>query len=94
MSCAGCRILGLPVPEYGNLSGYLRALLRALWREGSNFSAKHPLGDDDWQWTIYEVLAREGLVSGHFDGNGELDDVDYEAADKLIDEAIGHLTDE
>lgn len=70
---------------------YLIALLSTLWREGSDFSSKRPLGMSDWQWEIYAVLVKAGLITGTFDKLGDLDDCDHRAADDLIAGAIASL---
>jgi hypothetical protein len=86
-------VLDLPI-ESGNdadastVRGYLIELLATLWRQGAGFSSKRPFGESDWQYSIYTALLRAGLVTGQFDENGYVEDVDYAAADDLICRAI------
>lgn len=73
---------------------YLCDLLDTLWDEGSNFSAKRPLGMDDWQWLVYTALVKAGHVPGALDEDGYLVDFSREQitqADRLIAAAIAHI---
>ncbi len=70
---------------------YFRALLTTLWREGEGFSGKRPFGNSDWQNDIYVVLIDAEVVEGSVDDDGELVDLDYEVADKIILSAIAAL---
>lgn len=86
--------LDLPYEDPTTVRGYLQDLLTTLWTEGSNFSAKRPLGREDWQWCIYTVLVAHGFVPGRLDKDGYLDDFTPKharQADTLITEAIAHL---
>lgn len=78
------QVLALPI-EDGTLRGYLIELLATLWTQGSDFSAKRPLGDTDWQWLVYAALVKAGYVQGEFDADGYLMDADTAAADVLIE---------
>jgi hypothetical protein len=84
-------VLALSVEPGRTIRDYLVDLLAQLWSQGSDFSAKRPLGDSDWQWVIYAVLVRAGAVGGTFDSAGYLDTVDHVAADKLLLGAINTL---
>jgi hypothetical protein len=91
------QVLALPLdPERHDgrartIRDYLVELLATLWREGSDFSAKRPLGSSDWQWEIYTVLVKARHVTGTLDEDGYLDDVDHQAADQLLAAAIESL---
>ncbi len=72
---------------------YLLALLDRLWTQGSDFSSKKAFGGTDWQWVVYEELAKAGWVNGIWspedaDGEKHLENVDHKAADRLIASAI------
>lgn len=84
------QLLALPV-EGDTLRGYLTELLATLWTQGSDFSAKRPLGNTDWQWLVYAAMVRAGYVQGEIDGDGYLMDADTDAADALIGAAITSL---
>jgi hypothetical protein len=86
-------VLDLPI-EPGNdadastVREYLLELIATLWRQGDGFSSKRPFGESTWQYSIYTALLRAGLVTGQFDEDGYVRDVDYAAADDLICRAI------
>jgi hypothetical protein len=49
---------------------YLCQLLERLWEDDDSFNSKRPFGYSDWEWRVYEVLMREGVIPGtlsHFD---------------------------
>jgi hypothetical protein len=73
---------------------YLCELLRRLWAEGSEFSAKRPFGDSDWQWCVADALVREGLVTGQRDQDGDLYEVDWTVIDRLMSAAIRVMCEE
>lgn len=73
------------------LKQYLIKLLTTLWREAENFSGKRPFGNSGWQYYVYVAMIRGGLVPGKLDENGYVEEIDTEAADKLILEAIESL---
>jgi hypothetical protein len=76
------------------IRGYLVALLAAVWDQGEEFNGKRPFGYSDWQWDLWEALARAGHVSGTFDEGGHLDDVDRRKGRELIASAIRALGDD
>lgn len=86
------QLLALSI-EDGELRGYLTELLATLWTQGSDFSAKRPLGNSDWQWLVYAAMVRAGYVQGEIDGDGYLTDADTTEADVLIGAAIASLGD-
>lgn len=88
------QVLDTPLDEAETptIRAYLTTLLATLWAEGSNFSSRRPLGDSDWQWTVYAALVKAGLVVGTLDEDGYLEDVDTGAADNLMQMAIEALT--
>ena len=71
--------------------GYLAALLAELWREGEGFCGKRPFGNSGWEWEVYTALVREELVPGVIDDDGYLDEVDQDAADRVVRDAITTL---
>lgn len=73
------------------LGDYLKKLFKTLWREGEGFSSKRPLGNSDWQWEVYYVLVKNGLVNGTIDEYDCITDVDFEKADSIILELIDYL---
>lgn len=74
---------------------YLIRLLTIVWDQGSDFSSKRPFGyAGSWQFDVYEALVRTGYVSGEFDEDGHLEDIDNDnihRADELILFAIRSL---
>jgi hypothetical protein len=72
--------LGYPL----SLRQYLKELLKTLWQEGEEFSGKRPFGNRDWQYEIYEALARKGLIAGQLDKDGFLTESNKQAADELV----------
>jgi hypothetical protein len=70
---------------------YLVALLVALWHEGEGFSGKRPFGNSGWEWDLLAALAKAGHVSGKFDEDGYLEEVDQVAGERMIAEAIEAL---
>jgi hypothetical protein len=71
--------------------GYLKALLRELWREGEGFSSKRPFGNSGWEYDLYEALVAAKAVAGSLDEDGRINEVDEKAANALILEAIDSL---
>jgi hypothetical protein len=79
----------IPGDEPMTIGSYLAELMRLLWDEGSNFSAKRPLGASEWQWPVYTALTVAGYVPGTIDQDGELDDFTaWKQADALIQSVI------
>ncbi len=90
-------VLDLPLAKENEagaatVRGYLKALLRELWREEGSFSGKRPFGESGWKHDLYVPLVRAWLVAGVIDEDGFIEDVDKEAADNLILAAIGSLS--
>lgn len=87
----------LDCPMEGNdagaatIRGYLVALVREVWKEGEGFSGKRPFGNSSWEYEVYGALVRAELVSGSFDENGYIEDVDTREANALIFAAIDVL---
>lgn len=88
-------ILTVPMQENdanaATVGEYLAALLTELWREDEGFSGKRPFGNSGWKWEVYFALVREGVVYGVIDSDDELDEVNEDAADALILDAIKTL---
>lgn len=70
---------------------YLVALLSEVWRHRECFGGKRPFGNSGWQYELYTALAQRGYITGEFDEDGYLDDVDSDAGDRLIADAIQYL---
>lgn len=73
-----CELGEVPIREY------LKRLLTDLWRKEESFNGKRPFGNSGWQLDVYAALARGGVISGTFDENGYLDDVDEKAGEEMI----------
>jgi hypothetical protein len=73
------------------VKGYLKALLRELWRKGEGFSGKRPFGNSGWEYDLYEALVAAKAVAGSLDEDGRINEVDEKAANALIFEAIDSL---
>lgn len=76
-----------------NIKGYLKELLLTLWIKEEGFSGKRPFGNSGWQYDIYIPLIKMKAVSGKLDEYDCLEEIDQEAADKLILQLIHHLLD-
>lgn len=91
----GQEILDLPMEweDHYNDAGastireYLAGLAEAMW---VGASPKRPFGNSDWEYELYEALARAGLIESHEDQWGE-PVVDTDKADDLIREALSAL---
>jgi hypothetical protein len=70
---------------------YLVALLAALWREQEGFDSKRPFGNSSWDCGLFIPLVKAGFVSAVSDEDGCLDEIDGDAAEALIADAIKHL---
>lgn len=70
---------------------YLVALLAKLWEHGECFGSKRPFGNSGWQYEPYTALAQRGYITGTFDEDGYLEDVDTHTGSQLIAKAIEHL---
>jgi uncharacterized protein YqgQ len=94
--------LELRVPcrwEHLTIREYFHRLLKTLWEEQDGFSGKRPFGDSAWSYDLYQVLIREGFISGVLDEDGDVEDMNTEMAEvyvaKLIDAAFfGEVKDE
>lgn len=73
---------GAPVGEY------LGSLLHMVWEFGEGFDGKRPFGDSGWQWEIYEVLLRAGLIPGTLTADGWAEEFDRAAGDALITRCV------
>lgn len=70
------------------IRGYLKALLRQVWREGECFSGKRPFGDSGWQTDIYAALVSAEVLPNRAPEGADWIEVDERAADAIIDAAI------
>lgn len=71
---------------------YLAGLLRDLWRQGPRFEAKRPYGDTDWQWQVYEAMAKAQLIDAWWSPEGALERIDRRVADAIIEYGISVMT--
>lgn len=67
---------------------YLKMLLLCLWAEAEQFNSKRPFGNDGWQYDVYASLIKARYEIGELDEDGDVQEVDYAKADKLITDAI------
>lgn len=88
-------ILALPMPENdGNASTigeYFVSLLHTLWIEKEGFSGKRPFGNSGWEGDIETALINADAIWGQIDEDGYIEDVDSEAADRIIFSTINNL---
>lgn len=90
------RILHLETSSGITVGQFFGKLLSTLWEENEGFSGKRPFGDSDWQYEVYEAMAKAGIVEMTFDEDGYVDEFTYEEeelADQLIQQAIKLMTD-
>lgn len=76
------------------IRGYLAALAGAVWGEKECFSGKRPFGNSGWDHDLYAALVSAELISGVFDEDGYLEEVDSDKGDKLIVAAIKALAEQ
>jgi hypothetical protein len=73
------------------IQGYLVLLAAAVWRENEGFSGKRPFGNSGWDVELYRALGEAGYIQWEVDEDGEIENFDNEAADRLIESAISAL---
>lgn len=84
-----CIVPNLKKDKTKKVKKYLKKLLLTLWEEGECFNSKRPFGDSGWEYEIYEMLVKDGLVEGTIDQEiGGLYECDYDVANKLVKELI------
>jgi hypothetical protein len=88
-------VLDLPMPANDanamTVRQYLATLLVNLWDEKEGFSGKRPFGNSGWECELYKPLVVAGLIAGRIDEDGYFDELDDDAGDTLIAEAIRAL---
>lgn len=88
-------VLDLPMQDNDadakTIRDYLKALLTTLMYEGESFSGKRPFGNSGWDWDLHKPLVLAGLVKGEVDENGDIQNHDDVAADKILLKAIKDL---
>lgn len=91
------QVLALPL-DPGNDSGaetvrgYLVTLLAEVWRWKEGFGGKRPFGNSGWAHDLYVPLVKAGFIAGSYDEDGYVEEVDTDAGDQLIAEAIESLS--
>lgn len=87
-------ILNLPI-EHSDVAdtirGYFIALLKELLIEEEGFSGKRPFGNGGWMYDLWTPMVKAGLVQGRFDSYGGLEEIDDQAATRLLTAAAEHL---
>lgn len=89
----GALVLDVPMYEGNNdtrattVRGYLIELLDVA------MDLKSPFGNSDWQYDLYEAIARAGLVPARFDDDGDIDwlKFDKDQAHRLVLDAVAAL---
>ena len=74
-----------------NVGEYLHSLLFTLWEEGEGFSGKRPFGNSGWEFDLYTALVSGGFVEGNVDDDGNIENVDMKAANKLVFDCIAYI---
>lgn len=74
-----------------NVGEYLHSLLFTLWEEGEGFSGKRPFGNSGWEFDLYTALVNGGFVEGNVEDDGNIENVDMKAANKLIFDCIAYI---
>lgn len=77
--------------DAATIRDYLIKLLADVWEYGESFDGRRPFGNSGWEWELYGALIKAGHLTGRFDRDGDLEDVDVEAGDELIAAAIRAL---
>lgn len=70
---------------------YLERLLLTLWDEEEGFSGKRPFGNSGWKYEVYTALIHAKVVNGKLDEYGDIEKVDYSAADIVVREIISEV---
>lgn len=96
MAMSGLEVLAIPMKpsndaEAGTVKEYLIKLLLELWEKGEGFSGKRPFGNSGWEYELYLPLLTAGAVAGKLDEEGYIQEVDTDAANTLIFDAIEAL---
>ncbi len=95
MEMTGAQVLEIPMgendAEASTIKEYLIALLDKLWAEEEGFSGKRPFGNSGWSYDLYKPLVTVGAVAGKLDSDGDIEEVDRDAANGLIFAAIAAL---
>lgn len=77
--------------QAGTIGEYLIGLLFALWEEKEGFSGKRPFGNSGWDGELLIPLINAGLINGRLDEYGGIEEVDDDAGERLIADAIRAL---
>ena len=67
---------------------YLFELLNTLWNEGESFSGKRPFGNSGWDYELFTPLVKSGFISGSYDDEYGLDDMDEKEAREFVGKLI------
>lgn len=70
---------------------YLLRLLADVWREQEGFDGKRPFGNSSWDYDLKVPMVKAGLIRGKLDEDGYVEELDDEAADKIVLAAIAAL---
>ena len=88
-------ILNLTLPNNDakapNVRAFLKALLKTIWVEEDRFSGKRPFGSSSWDSELFEPLIRARVVTGSFDQDGYIQELDRPDAEAAIASAIDAL---
>ena len=67
---------------------YLFELLNTLWGEGESFSGKRPFGNSGWEYELFTPLVKSGFISGSYDDEYGIDDIDKKEANAFVGKLI------
>ena len=70
---------------------YLKAILIEVWDKGESFSGKRVFGNSGWEYDLYYVLVKAGYVDGYINTFGEVEEANFDHANRLIFDAIRSL---
>ena len=70
---------------------YLKKLLVTLFEQGEGFSGKRPFGNSCWEYEVWAVWIKEGLMPGTLDGEGYIQEYDSEGFYKQMYKCINSL---
>ena len=79
------------VPKGTTIREYFKLIAFEVWTEGEGFSGKRPFGNSGWQTDIYATLVKYGVIDGHFDSEGYIEEYDDEAGSDIIEDLIKAL---
>lgn len=71
-----------------SIRDYFKKQLSTLWMEGERFSGKRPFGNSGWDYEVYTCLIKNGVLPGHLDEDGWIEEFDENEGQILVQKLI------